>query len=302
ELAASPVEMLARGEPCYITHTFSTMLSADGHRRYEFMIEYDIYNPSQGIYFGCKSVTLYGHDHKSETANALADWQLARPFVTLRLNNVFVDKDFTYRYKDTDNDADLTFWPFWISLYEDESPVDVAVRALKIIAGVYDELIGGKLPEYQATSIVKTESSQVRTAFTHQAYDNFLHQISKYISEVSPLKDRTHNLSLGRQFIEYFLVNAERHGLIHRAPSYECAWMMDARYSDVDFNAMIKSMIEELQIRLGISGMKTPWNDAIRLFMRSDERPYKLQVKTLPIKSDTATKISTLVKKIMENE
>lgn len=128
ELTASPEQILASGTPRYITHTVATLLSADGHRRYEFLIEYDIYNPSQGIYFGCKSTTLPNYDHKSETANALSDWQLARPFVTLRLNNVFVVKDFTYRYKDTDNDADLTFWPFWISLYEDESPVDVAVR------------------------------------------------------------------------------------------------------------------------------------------------------------------------------
>lgn len=128
ELTASPEQILASGTPRYITHTVATLLSADGHRSYEFLIEYDIYNPSQGIYFGCKSTTLPNYDHKSETANALSDWQLARPFVTLRLNNVFVVKDFTYRYKDTDNDADLTFWPFWISLYEDESPVDVAVR------------------------------------------------------------------------------------------------------------------------------------------------------------------------------
>lgn len=301
-LTASPKEILATGEPRYISHKVATLLSADGHRQYDFLIEYDIYNPSQGIYFGCKSVTLPNFNHKSETANALVDWQQAQPYVTLRLNNVFIDKDFDFRYKATDNDTGNTFWPFWISLYEDESPVNVAVRALQIIAGIYDELISGQLPDINVCPKSKSGSVNVQTAFTYDAYDNFIRKIEKYISEVSSHNLMATNAELGRKFIENFLAKAESHQLIHRAPNYEYAWKMDSAYNDVDFKAMLNAIIEELQKNIGISGMKTPWNDAIRIFMRSDERPYKLQIKTLAIKRDTAERISALVKTLAERE
>lgn len=299
-LTASPKEILTTGDPRYISHKVATLLSADGHRQYDFLIEYDIYNPSQGIYFGCKSTTLPNFDHKREIDNTLADWQQAQPYVTLRLNNVFIDKDFSFRYKATDNDTDQTFWPFWISLYEDESPKDVAVRALKIIAGVYDELISGRLSSLNVCQKTKSDSTTVRTAFTRDAYDNFIHKIEKYICEVSPHNHMSTNAELGRRFMENFLANAESRRLIHRAPNYEFAWKMDATLTDVDFKAMFKAIIKELQNYLGISGMKTPWNDVIRLFMHSDERPYKLQVKTLSIQSDTADRISALVKTLSE--
>lgn len=301
KLDASPEEILASGNPRYISHTVYSLTSNDGHRLYDFLIEYDIYNPSQGIYFGCKSVTLPGYNHQLEIDNALADWRQAHPLITLRLNNVFVDKDFTFRYKDTDNDTDCTFWPFWITLYEDELPEDVAVRALNIIAGVYNELISGQLPSMVPQMPDRSNYIPVRTAFTHQAFEKFLSQIEKYICEVSSYNLRLSNAERGRKFIKNFFDNAVTHGLIHRVASYECGWKLDAEFTDVDFKAMIKALIEEMQCQLGITGLKTPWNDVIRVFMRSNETPYKLQVKTLPIQHDTAKRFATLVHNICSN-
>lgn len=50
-------EILRKGIPRYIYHVVDEVESVDGHRLYQFLIEYDIYNPTQGIYFGCKSIT-----------------------------------------------------------------------------------------------------------------------------------------------------------------------------------------------------------------------------------------------------
>ncbi|MDE6769537.1 MAG: hypothetical protein K2J78_07425, partial [Muribaculaceae bacterium] len=163
-------DLMGVATPQYMMYRTEVLTSADGNRRYEFLIEYDIYNPSQGIYFGCKSITLPGHDHQEEITKAMEDWRMALPHVLQRLNNVFVDKDFTYRFKDTDNDNDNTFWPFWITLYEDEDPREIGVRALSVIAGVYRQLLEGTLPDLPQSSVAEEKQITVRTAFTEDAY------------------------------------------------------------------------------------------------------------------------------------
>lgn len=150
----------------YLMFHVETILSPNGTRRYEFLIEYDIYNPSQGIYFGCRSVTMSDHNHTEEILRAYDDWQLIRPHVVLRLNNIFIDKDFSHRFQDTDNANDNTFWPFWISLYEDEDPQALAVRVLLNIATAYRQLFEGTLPRI-SNKIISSEKKN--------HYSNCLH-------------------------------------------------------------------------------------------------------------------------------
>lgn len=164
-------EILSSGIPRYIRYFVDEEESEDGHRLYQFLIEYDIYNPSQGIYFGCKSVTREGYCHEIEVKKALSDWHALRYMTTLRLNNIFPDIDFTYRYKDTDNVSHHTFWPFWIELYEVDSLTDFAIPALRMIADVYRD----KSARHHVCSNkdIEISSPPVFTAFTSQAFVDF---------------------------------------------------------------------------------------------------------------------------------
>lgn len=63
----TPKQILLSGVPRYIEHIEERVDSADGHRRYDLLLEYDIYHPSHGIYFGCRSTTFPGFNHIEET-------------------------------------------------------------------------------------------------------------------------------------------------------------------------------------------------------------------------------------------
>ena len=40
--------------PHHMMYKLGTLYSKDGCRGYEFLIEYDVYEPVVGIYYGCK--------------------------------------------------------------------------------------------------------------------------------------------------------------------------------------------------------------------------------------------------------
>lgn len=262
----------------YMMYRRHVVLPNGGGRRYEFLIEYDTCNPSQGIYFGCKSVTLPGHGHARQTRLAIEDWHRAMPYVLQRLNNVFTDKDFTYRFNPTDNDHNGTFWPFWISLYGDESPREIGVRALDIIAGVYCQLFNGTLPKEIPENVAKAKESPLLTAFTDEAFQNFKDTIRKSIRRKSTdvsFADK------GWDIVQGFFEEAQREGIIHRVECYESAWSLDRKFSDVDFHCMIKLLFPAICARLGVDTVNTPWESCLRIFLRSDGTTYKSQIKTL---------------------
>ena len=98
--------------------------------------------------------------------------------VLKRLNNVFPEKKFKYRFKPTDNANDNTFWPFWISLYEDENILEVAVRATIIIRDEYKKHLEGN--DYKRDEIcnyylnnVSVNNTEVRskTRFTIESWE-----------------------------------------------------------------------------------------------------------------------------------
>ncbi|MDE7350507.1 MAG: hypothetical protein K2N25_05525 [Muribaculaceae bacterium] len=298
---SDPERILHSGNPRYIEHIEENLGSTDGHRRYDFLIEYDIYHPSHGIYFGCRSTSLPGFDHSVETKVALKEWNKVLPLAIRRLNNVFPDKDFSCRLRDTDNDNDRTFWPFWISLHEDESPHDVARVALRILAAAYrdymaDNRIVKEMPEKKVITY-----PAVRTAFTEDAYDAFLRRFVANVAVNSGADKLEANKQISVSMLEVFLRGLEDRGVASRSMAYECAWCLGPEISDIEFSALIKTFFHLLTLRLGLgSQVKAPWQHIIRIFLRHDETPFKEQIKTLSAQQDTIDKMSLLLSDILK--
>lgn len=108
---------------------------------YEFLIEYDIYDSDVGIYYGVKGISPDGSNHDEAIEIATNHYEKIKPKLCKILNNVFIDKDFSRRFKMTNNANDNTYWPFWISLYEDEDINKVGVLAINIIRDTYEKLL-----------------------------------------------------------------------------------------------------------------------------------------------------------------
>lgn len=297
---SDPKQILSSGKPRYIEHIEESVISADGHRRYDFLIEYDIYHPSHGIYFGCRSTTLPDFNHTEETNAALKEWNAVLPMALRRLNNVFPEKDFSCRLRDTDNDNDRTFWPFWISLHEDESPHDVACMALRIIYKAYLDNVSGIGLEIVMPDRDSIVYPAVRTAFTFESYETFLKRLASNVMAVSVVDKRETNILEAVRLFEVMLRGLDERGMIHRNEAYEYGWCLSQDVSDIEFTALIKTFFHLLTLRLGLgSQVKAPWQHIIRMFLRHDETPFKEQIKTLSAQQDTIDSMSRLLSDIL---
>lgn len=295
-----PMQILLTGEPRYIEHTEEQVYSADGHRRYDLLIEYDIYHPSHGIYFGCRATTLPSFDHAYESRVALKEWNAVLPLAIRRLNNVFPEKDFSCRLRDTDNDNDRTFWPFWISLHEDESPCDLACVALRILAAAYHDFIEGKRSDVGMPDRISIVYPAIKTAFTIESYETFLKRLTSNVIAVSEVDKREVNILEAVSLFETMLRGLEDRGIAYRNEAYECGWCLSQDISDIEFSALIKTFFHLLTLRLGLgSQVKTPWQHIIRLFLRYNETPFKEQIKTLSAQQDTIDRMSSLLSEIL---
>ena len=292
-------QILLTGNPRYITYVVDQMESKNGHRIYQFLIEYDIYNPSQGIYFGCKSLTKKGHHHHNECEKALCEWIQIREEMTKRLNNVFVDKDFSYRFRETDNASDNTFWPFWISLNEDESPMDVGVRALRIIARVYSDYANGRITNINSPDQSASKLLEVRTAFTNEAFERLMIKVEESVKNVSSSDNGKISGEEGRHLLQTFFTKAEATGLLEKSPNYEKAWRMQENISDVEFKALMKALFAKIGELLVGKGIRVPWGDVTRVMMRNNETAYKEQVKTLNVQMDVEKKYTRIIDDIL---
>ena len=52
--------------PATLMYRIDSLKSADGHRLYEFLIEYDTDTPAEGIYYGCRGITVDAFNHEEE--------------------------------------------------------------------------------------------------------------------------------------------------------------------------------------------------------------------------------------------
>lgn len=157
------------------------LISIDGTRAYEFVIEFSVNNPNIGIYYGVKGLTLEG-DHYDQLDSFVKDFwgmkmddlikhgvnksdecprktkrnndsmnkvETVRDLIAKYLNATFPGKDFSQRFMFTDNAWDHTFWPFWIAAEPEEDIVQETARAVSIIRRIYKERADSRRSLYE---------------------------------------------------------------------------------------------------------------------------------------------------------
>lgn len=187
------------------------LLSKDGNRGYEFVIEFDKKDSAYGIYYGCKGLIL-GGEQEEQINVFIKEWESIKDEVSYILNNTFPDKNFHRRYKPTNNANNKTFWPFWIPLYEEEDITKVAARAVKIIYNVYKLRIINEVKLIDKINLKKlAPSDQSRTAYTDERYMSILNELNK------------HNPENGRLYTT-FLENATELEYLEKDTRYERCW------------------------------------------------------------------------------
>ena len=94
---------------------------------------------------------------------------------------------FTHRFKPTNNANNHTYWPFWITLHEDEDIVEVGARAVRLIRSVYE----GYLENEDVEALRKRSDSRKESQkedkirfsadvnFTKEAYQELLEKIGR---------------------------------------------------------------------------------------------------------------------------
>lgn len=253
---------LGNKAPNHMMYKLETLYSKDGHRAYEFLVEYDIWEPTVGIYYGVKGLILEG-DVDKEIAKFDDEWNQIMNEVLYVLNNIFPEKDFTRRFKPTNNANDNTYWPFWISLYEDEDIIEVAARATIVIRNIYKNYLeGGTFKHHE----IEPKKLKTKTAFTKDAYNDFL----------KSLKTDT-NYKTFQQFRDYLL----RNKYIKRNDTYEVCWTVNM--SNVDFAFLWAEFCNYIQLinlnEVGKGGVSVPWKYVIKIFVNKEGEPFNDNLK-----------------------
>ena len=236
--------------PNHLMYRIETLQSQDGHRLYEFLIEYDMKSPSEGIYYGCRGITIAGYNHETEIEQFRRDWDTLKPEVCRVLNNTFPDKDYSMRFRLTDNANTNTYWLFWISLYEDEDIHQVGVVATEKIRDVFKQyLMGVQFPEKN----IPTRNTPVKTAFFNKNYETLLTKV------------------IDVPTFEAFLSFAEAQGWIERNSLYERAWVFHgdgAHNKNVDFINMMRNLGEQQVFN---KKRTVPWASLAEVFLDNNE-------------------------------
>ena len=179
--------------------------SIDG-RDYDFVIEYHRGKPSEGIYYGIKGEVRQG-DLEEQCEKFRTEWpnifmmdksKLQKLYndsrndsrgkdifwgynfqleLTEILNNTFPWKDFLKCYKPTDNMWEQRYWLFWVTLNDDEDIVNVATRAVKLIAKTFKRCMNMNAHDrfFEAPK-GKTNgcADSQKTYFTEDSYERFI--------------------------------------------------------------------------------------------------------------------------------
>lgn len=241
--------------PNHMMYRIGTLVNQDKIRSYEFLIEYNMTKPSEGIYYGCRGITKEGADHEHTIELFKKDWENIQGLLCQVLNNIFPDKDFSSRFKMTDNANTNTYWLFWISLYEDEDINNVGVVATKKIKDVFEFYLEGKAGE----RLEKPEAKTIlpKMAFTNSCYQRLLEQVNK-----------------NKMPFEHLLRCFEDEGWIEQSPLYEKAWIfkgLGEHNENVDFIAILQWMKNKK-----IFKKKMPWNLLTSVFLMPDGKKFNL--------------------------
>ena len=241
----------------HMMYKLEPLYSKDGHRAYEFLVEYDKWEPTVGIYYGCKGLILKG-DLNEEIATFDKEWSQIMNEVLYVLNNIFPEKDYTHRFKQTNNANDNTYWPFWISLYEDEDIIEVAARATMVIRKIYKRYLEDEA--FKHHDIIPKKLKTI-TAFTKDAYNDF----------VKSLKNDA-NYKNFLQFREFLLQNKH----IEKNDTYEVCWTVNM--SNIEFAFLWAAFCEYIGL-IGNKDAVVPWQHITKIFMNKDGEVFKDNLK-----------------------
>ena len=250
-------------QPNHLMCKLATLRDEVNHINYEFLIEYDIFDPATEIYYGVKAVSdePVSSNHFIECAEQRWGDVLGRN--TKRTNEYKSGRKPFYikyenRFKETDNGNNGTFWPFWIRYDADkESFVDI-VTALKTIFKDFGKSLNKNL-DY------KGEFQNITNILKNNVCDNkatYSAVVDKLDSAIgNQLKEESVN-----EFKEIVLPNLETKKLITKredglyqlnCPLYELATFMEVAFKEMG-KCRIKDKYksEELNEKLPISALR----------------------------------------------
>lgn len=278
-----------------LMHRIDTLYSKDGHRLYEFLIEYDVESPSVGIYYGCRGVTVDGFDHTQEIAQFRHDYDMVKTEICRVLNNTFLDKDFSHRLKLTDNANDGTYWLFWITLNEEEDICDVGVNATTIIRNVFKRYLDGE--EFSNVAVSEKQNKKERMCFTNATYNALLAKMKYYDSRIyigDTYYDKIENkekTKKAQELFKCFLEKAQQERIMIKDPSYECAYKVlhaidKEECGNADFVRMMYAFFDYLygkelfNKKENETYINLPWENFRKVFLDKDGNTFPESIKT----------------------
>jgi hypothetical protein len=251
------------------------LMSADGKHGYEFVVEYDRYDPNVGIYYGAKALIFDTENAEAQIDAINSEWEQVRSAVMLALSNVYPECHFNQiqRYKLTDNANNFTYWPFWIVLYENE-PIAVAGHAVTIIRKLYEQLFAGNCPDCQLSE--RTPQHHIEAAFTDAAYARFVNSmIGKSTNRADEITAKVNTFMeqmLSRQIIE-------RDEIFEHAYCLKNIEMTDFAFLMVEFVTSLspKESKDEDDSKKGKNSDKSsehriPWQSIVDIFLSANKR------------------------------
>lgn len=235
------------------------LLSDDGKRGYEFLVEFDKDDPEYGIYYGCRGL-INSEDQQEQIDIFLSEWEnYIKPEVCAVLNNTFIDIDFTNRFQATNNASNKTFWPFWIALGEDEDVVKVAARATKLIANVYKYFLDGNAI---SNKICKSKKINIQTHYTVEAYNEVLEHIKKECGNEVAKKYKS------------FISKATNKGVLQKDNRFEICWKFK-KLKIIEIAYLIRALCPAIGLKPNkgkINENNIPWEYFIPLFLSKDDK------------------------------
>ena len=270
-----------------LMHRIDTLYSKDGHRLYEFLIEYDVESPSVGIYYGCRGVTVDGFDHTQEIAQFRHDYDMVKTEICRVLNNTFLDKDFSHRLKLTDNANDGTYWLFWITLNEEEDICDVGVNATTMIRNVFKRYLDGE--EFSNAELSKKRPKKESMSFTNETFQCLLDNM-KYYHFGGKIENKEKSKK-AQELFKRFLKKAQQKRIMIKDPSYECAYKVlhaidKEECGNADFVRMMYAFFDYLYSKElfykkeNKTYIELPWEDLRKVFLDKDGNAFPESIKT----------------------
>lgn len=251
----------------------TNLLSRDGNRGYEFLVEFDKDDPEYGIYYGCRGL-IYSGDQKEQIDIFLSEWENdIKSEVCAVLNNTFINIDFTNRFQATNNASNKTFWPFWIALGEDEDVVKVAALATKLIANVYRRYLDGKV---LSTVPIEKKIEKVQARFTNEVYRDTLKAIEKDCG-----------VKAMAQYVA-FINAAVKKGMLVRDDRYEMCWKF-VGLKNIVVGQLIKILCDEIGLKKDASSDRITWKYFTPHFLSSSDEPFDSLRKSFSLSKDDWT-------------